>query len=144
MKVIIDTNILISSIINPKGKELDIILIYKYLLDKYSCYSSFIELFKYKNKLIKASRLEENDLLEVIYRVIKKIKFISEEQILDKNWKKAISIAKDIDEYDTPFVALAIELNGLLWTGDKKLIKWLKNKYFNEIITTNEIIKIKF
>jgi predicted nucleic acid-binding protein len=59
MKVIIDTNILISSIINPKGKELDIILSYKYSLDKYSCYSSFIELFKHKNKLIKTSRLEE-------------------------------------------------------------------------------------
>jgi predicted nucleic acid-binding protein len=79
-----------------------------------------------------------------MYRVIKKIKFISEEQISDKNWKKALSIAEDIDEFDTPFVALSIELDGLLWTGDKKLIKWLKNKSFNEIITTNEIIKLNF
>jgi len=39
-------------------------------------------------------------------------------------------LCKDIDESDTPFVALTIELKALLWTGDKKLKEGLKKKGF--------------
>ena len=31
-------------------------------------------------------------------------------------------------------------LNGTLWTGDKKLLKCLKEKGFNNVITTSELL----
>jgi predicted nucleic acid-binding protein len=37
----------------------------------------------------------------------------------------------DIDEKDSVFVALTLELDGLLWTSDKKLKNGLIKKGFN-------------
>ena len=44
-----------------------------------------------------------------------------------------------MDEDDTPFVALSIELNSKLWTGDKKLAIGLQNKGSEIIIVTTEL-----
>ncbi|WP_373275033.1 PIN domain-containing protein [Parapedobacter tibetensis] len=40
---------------------------------------------------------------------------------------------------DTPFVALALELNTKLWTGDKTLAKGLQKKCSSIIIGTTEM-----
>lgn len=41
--------------------------------------------------------------------------------ISNESKQKAYDLCKDVDIKDTPFVALALELNSLFWTGDKKL-----------------------
>ena len=38
---------------------------------------------------------------------------------------------------DTSFLALNLEAGGVLWTGDKKLIKGLQNKKYQDVITTD-------
>jgi predicted nucleic acid-binding protein len=48
-------------------------------------------------------------------------------------------LTKDIDEDDTPFIALGIELNAKLWTGDKVLSKGLAKKGVDIIITTADL-----
>ena len=58
------------------------------------------------------------------------------EAIRQTTWEKAIELTKNIDEFDTPFVTLSLELGSPLWTGDKKLIKGLvlrQDKNFNFI-----------
>ena len=62
---------------------------------------------------------------------MQKIEFVNERYISKEAFYKAWQLCKDIDESDTPFVALTIELNALLWTGDKKLKEGLKKKGFN-------------
>ena len=42
--------------------------------------------------------------------------------------QKAFDLCKNIDEKDTIYVALTLELRGGLWTGDKKLINGLEKK----------------
>ena len=62
------------------------------------------------------------------YTIFEQINFISEELIKSVKCSEAIELVSDIDEDDTPFVALALELNAFLWTGDKKLIDGLASK----------------
>lgn len=51
----------------------------------------------------------------------------------------AFELIHDIDLKDLLFVALAIQYNCKLWTGDKKLIKGLRNKGFDQVIDTSEL-----
>jgi predicted nucleic acid-binding protein len=43
---------------------------------------------------------------------------------------QAYRLCKHIDEDDTPFIALTLELNGVFWTGDKHLKEYLKEHGF--------------
>jgi predicted nucleic acid-binding protein len=143
MKVIADTNIIISALISPKGKESDIFLNPAYDFRKYTCNFLYDEIFKHKAKILKAAGLKASDFLEVYFNISSRIRFINEEQIPDAVWEKALSFTTGIDENDTPFVALSLYLDGYLWTGDKKLIKGLSARGFQNILTTADIFKSK-
>lgn len=64
---------------------------------------------------------------------MKKVEFYNEDSISDESLREAYALCHDIDEKDLLFVALTIELNGLLWTGGKELLKGLKSKRFEQI-----------
>ena len=89
-----------------------------------------MELFNHKEKIINLSQLSESEITRYFYQLLKRINIFKEELIDEANWNKAYQLCKDIDELDTPFVALTLELNGLLFSGDKKLINGLKKKGF--------------
>jgi len=128
--IIIDTNILFSALLGKNKKFRDIILSQKDI-NIYSCKYALVELFKYKEKIQKYSSLNEDDILEFLYNILKKIQLFDENTLTKESLKKAFNLCKDIDAKDIPFVAVTIELNGLLWTGDKKLKNGLKSKGFN-------------
>jgi predicted nucleic acid-binding protein len=69
------------------------------------------------------------------------ISFVSEELISKESWVKAYALTKDVDEDDTPFVALAIELHTGLWTGDKVLREGLSKKGSAITISTSDLRK---
>jgi len=71
------------------------------------------------------------------------IEFIDPEIIQRESWIKGFKMTSDVDEKDIPFVALAIELEGLLWTGDKKLIKGLRSKEVKWALTTEELDQVR-
>ena len=50
----------------------------------------------------------------------------------------AYHLCKDVDEKDTPFVALAIEMEAELWTRDQNLKEGLLKKGFNRFFDENE------
>ena len=133
MKLVIDTNLLFSSVIKPDGLIAEIILNPKFELQIIGCYFSHIELFKHKEKLLKASKLDETELLEVMYQIIKRINFINERTIPADVFKKANNLTKSIDDKDTVFVAMAEFLDCKVWTGDVELIKGLRKKGYKNI-----------
>ena len=52
---------------------------------------------------------------------------------------EANRLTVDVDQFDINFVALALQTNGWLWTGDKKLANHLKLMGFERVINTTEL-----
>lgn len=129
--IVVDTNIIISSLLHRKSPFLELLLTKKHQF--YICELSIIELFNNKEKIIKLSKLKEDEVTKVFHTLLRNLNLFKENLIEKLNWQKAYQLCKDIDETDTPFVALTIELDGLLLTGDKKLKAKLKRKGFNSI-----------
>lgn len=75
--------------------------------------------------------------------LLRKIELIDLESIRTSTWEKAIELVESVDEFDAPFVALSLEMEAPLWTGDKKLIKGLKAKGVDWILDTNKATKIR-
>lgn len=127
--VVVDTNLIFSALI-PKASiirdtifESNIVFFApNYLIS---------EIFKHKEKLNKASKLTEDEFYIYFNGLIEHIKFVPIDLISLESRQKAYDLCKKIDLKDIPFVALSIDLNIPLWTGDKKLKNGLKSKGFN-------------
>ena len=83
--------------------------------------------------------MNERELLELLFIVLREIEFVNVSQISDTSLSKARELVQGIDEDDTEFVALAIETDALLLTGDKKLYKGLKERGFEDVINVSEL-----
>ncbi len=139
MKVIVDTSIFISALISPKGIYAELLMNPIFQFEKYSSYYLVVEVFKHKEKILKYSKLTEDELVEQVYNLLKNVTLINESQIPKEIWKNSFELTKDVDENDTAFIALTEFTNGKLWTLDKKLTKGLQNKGYSKIIYTKEL-----
>ena len=84
------------------------------------------------------SKATEDEVYEVLYKILHRITFINEESISLANFIEAYKLCGNIDEKDTPFVALTLELEGELWTKDNVLKRGLIKKGFNMFFDENE------
>ncbi|GAB2485289.1 putative toxin-antitoxin system toxin component, PIN family [Algoriphagus taiwanensis] len=139
MRVVIDTNIAFSAILNSNSKIGRIILHPKTNLNFYATHQLLEELEDHKAKLKLLSGYSDSELAEVIRLIIQKIRFINIKLIPLEIFAQAEIIASDIDIDDTEFIALAEHAKAKLWTGDKKLIQGLIKKNWGRIITTDEL-----
>ena len=139
VKIIVDTNIVFSSILNSKGKVGKVLFHSKGHFKFYSTGVLKSELLKHRAKLLKLTNLSIADLDELELITTRRINFISEELIPKKHLLYSENLLEDIDPDDTTFVALTKHLKGKLWTGDKELYKGLKGKHFKDVVTTQEL-----
>lgn len=143
MKIVVDTNIIFSTLLNSDGVIGDLIYNSNRYFEFYSCGYMRFEIQKHWGKLKKISKLSDEQL-EVSYaQILTKIKFINEEIIPSSIWLSSEKITKDIDVDDTDFVALAKFLKGTLWTGDKVLYNGLKEIGFKKICNTEDLLKLR-
>ncbi len=143
MKIVFDTNIAFSAILNTNGKIGDLLLNSKDVFQFYS--HSFIkdELLEHHEKLKAISKLSNEEIEGVKELIFNKMTFLREELIPEEIWIEAERLTLDIDEDDTDFVALTIFLDADLWTGDKPLYRGLKNKNFNRVLNTDEVWELR-
>jgi predicted nucleic acid-binding protein len=99
------------------------------------------ELAEHWSKLKKLSKYSEFDLRKASTLITSRIKFINVEFIPKSVFLKAEQLTTDIDIDDTEFVALTDHIHGKLWTGDKELLRGLKRKKWNKVLTTDELYK---
>ena len=140
MKIVVDTNIVFSAILNSTSRIGQILITSKSNFQFYSCVFLKTELIKHQNKLLKITKLSIEELEELQDLITKNITFIHEGLLPEKTIIAAEKLLIDVDLNDSVFVALTKNLKAKLWTGDKELIKGLKSKKIKEIITTGEIL----
>ncbi|WP_081868412.1 PIN domain-containing protein [Flavimarina sp. Hel_I_48] len=100
------------------------------------------EIERYSEKLMRYTKIDLDNFYKIKTWLLDSINIIEEELISNKSWKEAFELVKDVDVDDTPFVALAIQLNCQLWTGDKKLAGSIYHKNEKLILNTQEVLKL--
>lgn len=143
MKIVVDTNIVFSAILNTNGNIGELLLNSPHVFDFYSVTFLRLEINKYQDKLIKTSGLSEEKINELKYQIFDQIHFITEDQIPFEIWIKSINYVRGVDMDDIAFVALSEYLDIKLWTGDKKLMKGLLSKGFQKCISTQELLMLR-
>lgn len=142
MKIIVDTNIVFSAILNSNSRIGKILLNSKEHFQFYTCDYLRTEILRHRNKILKLTKLTEDDLAELEELITHKITFINERLLPQELLLKTEILLKSIDPNDTPFVALTKHLEGKLWTGDIHLYNGLKAKRFKDIILTADLSRM--
>jgi len=142
MKIVVDSNIVFSAILNTKSKIGQLILNGSKYFQFYSVALLKAEIINHKQKIISISNFNENQFHEIFQLIVYKITFINDVLISDKDLKQAMQLVGNIDADDVLFVALSNHLQSPMWMGDKQLIKGLKKKGFMRTISTEELYEI--
>ncbi|MBW7840232.1 MAG: nucleotide-binding protein [Chitinophagaceae bacterium] len=142
-KIVVDTNIIFSCLLNSQGTIGDIIFNSDTAFEFYSNQYMRFEIRSHWDKLKKISKLTDLELDTAYEKMLTKFTFINEELIPQTDWEKAEKLMKNIDLDDTDFVALSRHLKGSLWTGDKHLYAGLKAKRFRSVYNTQDMLKLR-
>ncbi len=128
MKIVVDTNIVFSAVLNTNSKIGRILTEGSVIFDFYSIHQLNEEIITHNNKIISLTKYSDEHLYETLELLTENFTFIEIEKLSDNSVKRAYDLVQNVDINDLLFVALAIELDSKLWTGDKKLVNGLKIK----------------
>ena len=143
MQIIVDTNVVFSALLNSNSRIGRLLLDSRNIFQFYSCKYLQKEIHRHRDKLRHYSKLNDDDLSELIALVESRIFFLEEELLPTVVIAEAKELVKNIDFDDFAFVAIAKYLDAWLWTGDKKLITGLQSKGFHRIISTADLWEIQ-
>lgn len=144
MNVVVDTNIIISALLNIDSNIAGILLDKKNKFQFFAISNLKEEVQNHKAKIVQYSGFTNTQFNKTIKILYSEINFIPIDEIPNSILFKSRKLTKDIDFEDMHFVALAIHLKIKLWTGDKKLITGLKAIGFERLITTQELYKYTY
>lgn len=104
--IIVDTNILFSAFIRKQTGFTDVL--FQSSQSFFMCEQVLVELFKHKERISHASKLTEDDIIWLYHALIKRIILYKEDLIAPEHRIEAYKLCCDIDESDTPHVALTL------------------------------------
>ena len=135
MKLVIDTNILLSALIKDSATRRVIV---ESGWNFYYPEMSFHEVRKYKCLVLKKSGMAEEDYAKLLQYLLEHIILIPDETITE-NLEKAKDIMAHIDPDDVVFVAASLSLNNsVVWTDDSDFEK--QNKV--QFLKSEQIIRL--
>lgn len=143
MKIVVDTNIIFSALLNTNGSIGDLTFNSGSQFEFYSCSYMRYEIQKHWSRIQKISKLPDEQLQISYTLILSKLKFINEEIIPLKIWLESEQLTKEIDIDDTDFVALTKFLKATLWTGDKVLYNGLKDLSFKKLVNTPDLLVLR-
>lgn len=119
MSFVVDTNILISSLLVDSVTRK---LIFEVDEKLYSPDFLEIELDNHKDMIREKSGLNPIELDSLLTLLMQNIIVVPKE-IYDKNMSKADEILGGVDKKDVPFIAVALEKGAVIWSDDKDFEK---------------------
>ncbi len=99
-----------------------------------------MKLINIKKTIQEKSRLSEDQIRTFSYHIFSKLTFLPEYVLTIDAKEKAFTLTTNIDIKDTAYVALALQLDLILLTRDKKLVKGLKKKGFRKVQLFDEFL----
>lgn len=139
MRIVIDTNIAFSAILNTNSKIARILLQPRSRFNFYSTEQLLDEIEEHRSKIKQLSDFSDLELNRVIKLITNRIRFINIRLVSKESYKLAETLTVDVDIDDTEFVALTEHMRGKFWSGDKELQRGLMKKGWNKFITTDEL-----
>ena len=133
MKLVIDANEVISSLISFSGKTAE--LIFSDKLKLFAPEYLLEELGKYKDMILEKSNLSDNELSALLSLIFLNIELIPFSEF-ERFEEEASKICPDPN--DSEYFALALKLNCSIWSEDKLL----KNQDKIKVLTTSELLKM--
>ena len=130
MRIVLDTTMLFSLLLGKNLRMRDI-----FFDPAHQFYApNFIvtEIFQKKEKILRCSALSEEEVHELFHRLLSRITFINEDVVSHEYKVQAYKLCCHVDGKDTPFIALALQLNVSVWTGDIRLKMALINQGFSQ------------
>lgn len=143
MKIIVDSNIVFSAILNKQSVIGDVLLNSQEHFEFYTCEYLREEIANHKNKIIDITGYDDLTYHEIEFLIYNQLTFFSEVLIPFEFWKTAANYVRDVDMDDIAFVALSLFLDIKLWTSDKVLRKALIKKGFKNCLSTQELLKLR-
>ena len=138
-KIVVDTNVLFSALLNTDSRIGQILLSGKRYYTFYAPEYMREEILMHKAKIKDIAHINENEFIELYELILKNISILNHTLIPYASYQEAERLCKTIDLDDTIFVAVAEFTRGKLWTGDKKLIKGLAEKGYKRLIQTETL-----
>ena len=119
MKLVVDTNIIISAIIKD---SLTRRILTHLDADLYTIDFSEQEIKKYKSEILQKAEISEIALDFLLGKLKDRLSNI-DDNVVALKMEKAFGIMKEIDPKDSPFLAAALAINAEIWSDDKHFDK---------------------
>jgi len=115
MKIVIDTNIFMSTLIKKNGLARNIIINSgkAFLFPEYE----FQEIYKYKEEILKKSGCSDTEFIQSISLLLNHMRIVKYEEI-HNYYNQAFEIMDKIDPDDIIFIATALAFNAVIWSDD--------------------------
>lgn len=118
MKIVVDSNIVFSAILNTQSKIGQLLINGSKYFDFYTVGLLKDEIIEHKDKILRSTKFTPTQFSDTFQLIINRIIFLDDILLTDKDLNKAIDLVTGIDENDALFVALNNHLLANLWTGD--------------------------
>jgi len=137
IRVVVDTNVLMSALL--KNNSFTAKLLRSEFFDIYYPEDGLREIEYYKKYIIsKRERALQKQSFEYVLKFILEPIHIIPSELYSQKIKDAYEEMKGIDEKDTPFLALALQLNCSIWSDDRHF----KQQSIAKVYTTKEILDL--
>lgn len=137
-KYVTDANILFSCLISGNEK-------YKRIFKECRLYLpdfGLSEIQEHQAEILSKTKVSATDLRNFTLSLFDYLIVVPNFLISTESYFKAFHLCKDIDEDDTPYLALSIEFELPLLTNDRVLADGLRKKGYDNIITLTELFDV--